>query len=44
MILKDILVVHIYVDYIIFGSTNASLCKDEFEMSITEELKFFHGI
>jgi len=38
---KDILVVQIYVDGIIFGSTNASLCKkfsklmqDEFEMSI----------
>jgi len=38
---KDILVVQIYVDDIIFGSTNASLCKefsklmqDEFEMSM----------
>jgi len=36
---KDILVVQIYVDDIIFGSTNASLCKefsklmqDEFEV------------
>jgi len=48
---KDILVVQIYVDDIIFGSTNASLCKefsklmqDEFEMSIMGELKFFLGI
>ena len=38
----------IYVDDIIFGSTNASLCKeffklmqDEFDMSMMEELKFF---
>ena len=48
---KDILVVQIYVDDIIFGSTNATLCKefsmlmqDEFEMSMMEELKFFLGI
>ena len=48
---KDIIVVQIYVDDIIFGSTNASLCKkfsklmqDEFEMSIMGELKFFLGI
>jgi len=48
---KDILVVQIYVDEIIFGSTNASLCmefsklmKDEFEMSMMGELKFFLGI
>jgi len=48
---KDILVVQIHVDYIIFGSTNASLCKefsklmhDEFEMSMMGELKFFLGI
>jgi len=47
---KDILVAQIYLD-IIFGSTNASLCKefsklmqDEFEMSMIEELKFFLGI
>jgi hypothetical protein len=40
---KDILVVQIYVDDIIFGSTNASLCKkysklmqDEFEISMME--------
>jgi len=43
--------VQIYVDDIIFGSTNASLCKEfsklmqnEFEMSMTGELKFFLGI
>jgi len=48
---KDILVVQIYVNDIIFGSTNASLCKefsklmqDEFEMSMMGELKFFLGI
>jgi hypothetical protein len=48
---KQILVVQIYVDDIIFGSTNASLCKefsklmqDEFEMSMMGELKFFLGI
>jgi len=48
---KDILVVQIYVDDIIFGSTNASLCKefsklmqDEFEMSMMGELKIFLGI
>jgi len=48
---KDILVVQIYVDDIIFGSTNASLCKefsklmqDEFETSMMGELKFFLGI
>jgi len=43
--------VHIYVDDIILGYTNASLCKeffklmqDEFEMSKMGELKFFLGI
>ena len=48
---NDILVVQIYVDDIIFGSANASLCKDfaksmqaEFEMSLMVELKFFLGI
>ena len=42
---KDILVMQIYVDDIIFGSTNASLCNefsklmhDEFEMSMTGEV------
>ncbi|CAJ2661640.1 unnamed protein product [Trifolium pratense] len=48
---EDILIIQIYVDDIIFGSTNASLCKnfskimqDEFEMSMMGELKFFLGI
>jgi len=48
---KDILVVQICDDDIIFGSTNASLCKefsklmkDEFEMSMMGELKLFLGI
>jgi len=43
--------VKIYVDDIIFGSTNASLfnefsklMQDEFEMSVMGELKFFLGI
>ena len=51
MILSIILVVQIYVDDIIFGSKNASLCKefsklmqDELEMSMMGELKFFLGI
>jgi len=48
---KDILIVQIYVDDIIFGSSNASLCKEfsklmqeEFEMNMMGELKFFLGI
>jgi len=43
--------VQIYIDDIILGSTNVSLCKefsklmqDEFEMSMMRELKFFFGI
>ena len=51
MILSIILVVQIYVDDIIFGPTNASLCKEfsklmqnEFEMSMMGELKLFLGI
>ena len=46
--LDDILLVQIYVDDIIFGSTNESLCKEfsqdiqsEFEMSMMGELNFF---
>ena len=45
---KDILLVQIYVDDIVFGSTKYSLCKEfsevmtrEFEMSLMGELKFF---
>ena len=48
---KYIFVVQIYVDDIIFGSTNASLFKefsklmqDEFEMGMMGELKFLLGI
>ncbi|KAK2436365.1 hypothetical protein QL285_021363 [Trifolium repens] len=49
---KDILIIRIYVDDIIFGSTNVSLCKsysfqykqEEFEMNMMGELKFFLGI
>ena len=46
--MHDILLVQIYVDAIIFGSTNDSLCKEfsldmqsEFEMSMMGELNFF---
>nr|GEX27251.1 ribonuclease H-like domain-containing protein [Tanacetum cinerariifolium] len=45
---KDILLVQIYVDDIIFGATNKDLCKsfeklmkDKFQMSSMGELKFF---
>ncbi|KAK8548035.1 hypothetical protein V6N12_060962 [Hibiscus sabdariffa] len=48
---KDILVVQIYVDDIIFGSTNELLCQEfaklmqgEFEMSMMRELSFFLGL
>ncbi|GJT20088.1 retrovirus-related pol polyprotein from transposon TNT 1-94 [Tanacetum coccineum] len=48
---EDILLVQIYVDDIIFGSTNPKLSKrfeklmhDKFEMSLMGELKFFLGI
>ena len=48
---KDILLVQIYVDDIIFGSTKPSLCKEfsdlmtkEFEMSLIGELNFFLGL
>ncbi|GJU11028.1 retrovirus-related pol polyprotein from transposon TNT 1-94 [Tanacetum coccineum] len=47
----DILLVQIYVDDIIFGSTNpvfsnifAKLMKDNFEMSMIGEMKFFLGL
>nr|GFB91729.1 uncharacterized mitochondrial protein AtMg00810-like [Tanacetum cinerariifolium] len=46
----DILLVQIYVDDIIFGSTNKDLCKafeklmkDKFQMSLMGELTFFLG-
>ena len=45
---KDMLLVQIYVDDIIFGATNVSLYKEfskcmhnEFEMSMMGELNFF---
>nr|GEY71018.1 putative ribonuclease H-like domain-containing protein [Tanacetum cinerariifolium] len=47
----DILLVHIYVDDIIFGLTNKDLCKyfeklikDKFQMSSMRELTFFLGL
>ena len=47
----DMLVAQIYVDDIIFGATNQSLCEhfakemqSEFEMSMMEELTFFLGL
>ncbi|GJX48941.1 retrovirus-related pol polyprotein from transposon TNT 1-94 [Tanacetum coccineum] len=48
---EDILLVQVYVDDIIFGSTNldfskrfANLMKNNFEMSMMGELKFFLGV
>jgi len=48
---NDLLVFQIYVDDIIFGSTNETLCNEfsccmqlEFEMSMMEELNFFLGL
>nr|GFB21289.1 hypothetical protein [Tanacetum cinerariifolium] len=48
---KDILLVQIYVDDIIFGATNKALCqsfeklmKDKFQMSSMGELAFFLGL
>ena len=46
---NDMLLVQIYVDDIIFGATNVSLCEEfskcsEFEMSMMGELKFFIGL
>ncbi|GJW56435.1 putative ribonuclease H-like domain-containing protein [Tanacetum coccineum] len=47
----DILLVHVYVDDIIFGSTNKELCtafeklmKDKFQMSSMGELNLFLGL
>jgi len=47
---EELFVCQIYVDDIIFGSTNSTLCKDfgemmarEFEMSMIGELNFFLG-
>ncbi|GJR27836.1 putative ribonuclease H-like domain-containing protein [Tanacetum coccineum] len=48
---EDILLVQVYVDDIIFGSTNKELCtgfeklmKEKFQMSSMEELTFFLGL
>src|SRR4051812_31939236 len=48
---KDIIIYQIYVDDIIFGTSNATLGKEfaksmqaEFEMSMMRELKYFLGI
>ena len=48
---KDMLLVQIYVDDIIFGATNESLCQEfskvmqgEFEMSMMGELNYFLGL
>ncbi|WKA03443.1 hypothetical protein VitviT2T_021550 [Vitis vinifera] len=48
---NDMLLVQIYVDDIIFGATNVSLCEEfskcmhsEFEMSMMGELNFFIGL
>ena len=48
---SDMLLVQIYVDDIIFGATNVSLCKEfskcmhsEFKMSMMGELNFFIGV
>ena len=48
---KDILVAQIYVDDIIFDSTNNAFCSEffdlmqgEFEMNLTGELTFFFGL
>lgn len=48
---SDIILIQIYVDDIIFGSTDDTLCKkfskqmeDEFEMSMMGELTFFLGL
>nr|KYP38726.1 Retrovirus-related Pol polyprotein from transposon TNT 1-94 [Cajanus cajan] len=48
---NDTMYVQIYVDDIVFGSTNTSLCKEfaktmqgEFEMSMMGELTFFLGL
>nr|GFA62574.1 uncharacterized mitochondrial protein AtMg00810-like [Tanacetum cinerariifolium] len=48
---RDILLVQIYVDDIIFGATNKDLCKyfeklmkDKFQISLMDELTFFLGL
>ena len=48
---SDILIIQIYVDNIIFGSTNENFCKEfefcmkeEFEISIMGEFNYFLGL
>jgi len=48
---ENIILVQVYVDDIIFGSTNEELCetfvkimKSEFEMSMMGELNYFLGL
>jgi hypothetical protein len=48
---KDLFVLQIYVDDIIFGSTNQNFCEEfrkmmasEFEMSMIRELSYFLGL
>jgi len=48
---EDFIIIQVYVDDIIFGATNDSLCKEfsnlmseEFEMSMVSELTFFLGL
>ena len=47
---KNILLVQVYVDDIIFGTTNEFLCRvywddaGEFEMSMIGELNYFFGL
>ena len=48
---NDLMICQIYVDDIIFGSANPSVCQEfselmqvEFEMSLMQELKSFMGI
>ena len=48
---KDLLLVHIYVDDIIFGSTNGKLCErfaklmqSRYQMSMMRELSYFLGL
>jgi hypothetical protein len=50
-IVKDLFVLQIYVDDIIFGSTNQDFCEEfekmmanEFEMSIIRKLSYFLGL
>jgi len=48
---EDIILMQVYVDDIIFGSTNEEMCeafveamKSEFEMSMLGEMNYFLGL